>query len=89
LICNLHTGAPIKSEARWTVMKQLQSTIIRNLESKSITIEKEREKLEYLIKAKKWNPYCIRHSAITSDSDFLPEYALKKKKQLPYQSHFL
>ena len=28
---------------------------------------------------KKWNPYCIRHSSITSDSDYLPEYALKKK----------
>jgi integrase/recombinase XerD len=41
--------------------------------------EEERQKLEYLLKAKKWNPYCIRHSAITSDSDFLPEYALKKK----------
>ena len=37
------------------------------------------KKLEYLIKAKHWNPYCIRHSAITSDSDYLPEYALKKK----------
>ncbi len=24
-------------------------------------------------------PYCIRHSAITADSDYLPEYALKKK----------
>ena len=23
--------------------------------------------------------YCIRHSAITADSDYLPEYALKKK----------
>ena len=31
------------------------------------------------MKTKKWNPYCIRHSAITADSDFLPEYALKKK----------
>ena len=35
--------------------------------------------LDFLINTKKWNPYCIRHSAITSDSDFLPEYALKKK----------
>jgi hypothetical protein len=26
------------------------------------------------------NPYCIRHSAITADSDYLPEYALKKKR---------
>ncbi|MGB8936697.1 MAG: hypothetical protein WCC17_16510 [Candidatus Nitrosopolaris sp.] len=32
-----------------------------------------------MLKTKKWNPYCIRHSAITSDSDYLPEYALKKK----------
>ena len=31
------------------------------------------------MKTKKWNPYCIRHSSITSDSDYLPEYALKKK----------
>ena len=40
---------------------------------------KEKEKLDYLIKTKKWNPYCLRHSSISSDSDFLPEYALKKK----------
>ena len=37
------------------------------------------EKIVYLLKTKKWNPYCIRHSAITADSDYLPEYALKKK----------
>ena len=79
LICNLHTGAPIKPEALWTIMKQLRTTIIRLLGNNSITDEKERQILEYLLKAKKWNPYCIRHSAITSDSDFLPEYALKKK----------
>jgi len=36
---------------------------------------RERAKLT----TKKWNPYCIRHSAITADSDYLPEYALKKK----------
>jgi hypothetical protein len=35
----------------------------------------EQEKLEYLLRTKKWNPYCICHSPITSDSDFLPEYA--------------
>jgi hypothetical protein len=39
----------------------------------------EREKIEYSLKTKKWNPYCIRHSAITVDSDYLPEYTLKKK----------
>jgi integrase/recombinase XerD len=31
------------------------------------------------VKTMRWNPYCIRHSSITSDSDYLPEYALKKK----------
>jgi integrase/recombinase XerD len=79
LICNLHTGAPVKSDAMWKVMKQLRNRIIRMLENGSIIDNEERQKLEFLLKTKKWNPYCIRHSAITSDSDFLPEYALKKK----------
>ncbi len=61
------------------VMKQLRERIIRLLENGEINNPEEREKLEYLLKTKKWNPYCIRHSAITSDSDYLPEYALKKK----------
>jgi integrase/recombinase XerD len=79
LICNLHNGAPVKPDAMWTMMKQLRKRIIRMLKDGIITNEKERQKLEYLLKTKKWNPYCIRHSAITSDSDYLPEYALKKK----------
>jgi integrase/recombinase XerD len=79
LICNIKTGAPITAEALWTVMKQLQKRIIRLLKEGSIKDIKEREKLEFLLRTKKWNPYCIRHSAITSDSDYLPEYALKKK----------
>jgi integrase/recombinase XerD len=79
LICNLLTGRPIKADALWTVMKQLRYRIMRLIESGSITDSEEKDKLEYLLKTKKWNPYCIRHSAITSDSDFLPEYALKKK----------
>ncbi|NAL77755.1 hypothetical protein [Nitrososphaera sp. AFS] len=79
LICNLNTGAPVKPDAMWTMMKQLKNRVIRMLQNGSITHENERQRLEYLLKSKKWNPYCIRHSAITSDSDFLPEYALKKK----------
>ena len=79
LICNLHNGSPVKPDAMWTMMKQLRKRIIRMLKDDSITNENERQKLEYLLKTKKWNPYCIRHSAITSDSDYLPEYALKKK----------
>ena len=35
--------------------------------------------MNHFLSVKKWNPYCIRHSAITADSDYLPEYALKKK----------
>lgn len=79
LICNLNTGAPINPEALWTMMKQLRTRIIRLLESGSIVESEERERLRLLINKKRWNPYCIRHSAITADSDFLPEYALKKK----------
>jgi hypothetical protein len=60
-------------------MKQLRKRIIRLLKSREIKTGDEREKLEYLLNTKRWNPYCIRHSAITADSDYLPEYALKKK----------
>jgi ribosomal protein L37E len=60
-------------------MKQLRNRLVRLLEKGEITDNDEKKKLEYLIKAKKWNPYCIRHSAITADSDYLPEFALKKK----------
>jgi len=61
------------------MMRQLRNRIIRLLENDSIKDLEEHQKLDCLLKTKKWNPYCIRHSAITSDSDYLPEYALKKK----------
>jgi integrase/recombinase XerD len=35
--------------------------------------------LTILLNSKRFNPYCIRHSSISCDSDWLPEYALKKK----------
>ena len=79
LICNIMTGAPVKPEAMWTMMNQLKNRILKMLKEGFIKDVKEKEKLEYLIKTKKWNPYCLRHSSISSDSDFLPEYALKKK----------
>lgn len=79
LICNQITGGPIKSDAMWTMMKQLQKRITKLIESKEIKDMKEKEKLEFLLVTKKWNPYCLRHSAISADSDYLPEYALKKK----------
>ena len=47
---------------------------------RSVKNTKEKEKLDNLIKIKKWNPYCLRHFLrVSSDSDFLPEYALNKK----------
>jgi integrase/recombinase XerD len=69
LVCNLRNGAPIKPKAIWNIMNQLRNRIIRLLDTKEITNESERQKLEFL----------LRHSSITSDSDYLPEYALKKK----------
>jgi integrase/recombinase XerD len=79
VICNLLTGSSIRPDAMWSMMKQLRNRIVHLLESGSVTNNEERQKLEYLVQTKKWNPYCIRHSSITSDSDFLPDYALKKK----------
>ena len=79
VICNLMTGSPIGPDAMWTMMKQLRNRIVRLLESGSITNKEERQTLEHLLQTKKWNLYCIRHSSITSDSDYLPDYALKKK----------
>ena len=79
LICSLVTGSPIRPDSLWTMMKQLRLRIKRLLQNGSITNIEEREKIDFLLKTKKFNPYCLRHSAITSDSDYLPEYALKKK----------
>jgi hypothetical protein len=79
LICSLITGSPIRSDSLWTMMKQLRLRIKRLLQNGSITNSEERKQLEFLLKTKKWNPYCIRHSSITHDSDYLPDYALKKK----------
>jgi integrase/recombinase XerD len=79
LICNLINGSPITADNIDKVMKQLRERIIRLLKNGEINNKDEREKIEYLLQTKKWNPYCIRHSAITADSDYLPEYALKKK----------
>ncbi|MGD9673660.1 MAG: hypothetical protein AB7U98_09305 [Candidatus Nitrosocosmicus sp.] len=79
IICNQITGAPIHADTLNNIMKHLKERIERLIESSQITDEEEKERLTYLIKVKKWNPYCIRHSAITADSDYLPEYALKKK----------
>lgn len=79
LICDLNTGGKIRADALNDIMKLLKKRIIRLLENKEITDLKEHQRLGYLIKTKKWNPYSLRHSSICSDSDFLPEYALKKK----------
>jgi len=79
VICNLNNGAPIKPEALWTMMKQLKSRICRQIETDSITDEAERERLRVLLNTKRFNPYCLRHSSISHDSDYLPDYALKKK----------
>ncbi len=79
LISNIITGGPIKSDALWTMMKQLRNRIIKMLEEGLIRDIEEKQRLDYFVKTKKWNPYCIRHSSISSDSDYLPEFALKKK----------
>jgi hypothetical protein len=61
------------------MMNQLRLRIRRLIETGSITDDSEREKLKILLNTKRFNPYCLRHSSISYDSDYLPDYALKKK----------
>ena len=79
LICNLNNGSRLSSDNIDKIMKQLRARIIRLLKNGEITNHDEVERLWSLIETKKWNPYCLRHSSISYDSDYLPEYALKKK----------
>ena len=79
LICNIENGKPLLPGMVYDTMYLLKKRIVRLVASEEIKDTKEKEKLQYLLKTKKWNPYCIRHSSITADSDYLPEYALKKK----------
>jgi hypothetical protein len=61
IICNQITGAPIHADTLNSIMRHLKERIERLIESSQITDEEEKERLTYLIKVKKWNPYCIRH----------------------------
>lgn len=70
LICNLYNGAPIRPEALHTMMSQLKKRILRLIETGEIKDAEERERMMSIIANKRFNPYCIRHSAISSDSDF-------------------
>jgi integrase/recombinase XerD len=75
----LYNGSQIIAKTLWNMMKQRRKRISRMLECGEIKDQGEKEKLQYLLRTKKFDPYCIRHSAITSDSDYLPDFALKKK----------
>lgn len=61
------------------MMSQLRLRIRRLVETGSMTNDAEREKLKVLLNTKRFNPYCLRHSSISHDSDYLPDYALRKK----------
>jgi hypothetical protein len=79
VICDLNTGGKIRADALNDIMKLLRKRIIRLLDSNEITDDKESGLLRYIVATKRFNPYCIRHSSICVDSDWLPDYALKKK----------
>ena len=79
LICNHKTGQALDSDTIDWIFKELKKRIQRNLKDGIINDRKEKEKMEFLLKYKRWNPYCIRHSAITDDADNIPDNALTKK----------
>jgi hypothetical protein len=79
LICNLYNGKAIKPDAIYSMMMSHKHRIGRLLQQGKISDPADRERLEYLVKTKKWNPYCFRHSSIDYDMALLPEFAARKK----------
>ena len=64
----LKTYGKLDADSLWWIMKELKRKIRKKLDEGLITDEKEVELLERLLITKSWNPYCIRHSAITDDN---------------------
>jgi site-specific recombinase XerD len=58
----------LDADSLWWIMRELKRRIRKKLDEGIITDEKEIELLERLWQKKSWNPYCIRHSAITDDN---------------------
>ena len=69
LICRLVTGSPIRADSLWTMMKQLRIRIQRVLQNGSITNSGERERIEFILKTKKFISYKSnkrKHNYVTS-----------------------
>ena len=79
LIYNNKTRKALDPDTINWIFKELKKRIRKNLDDGLINEPNEIERMEYLLKTKKWNPYCIRHSAITDDADNIPDNALTKK----------
>jgi hypothetical protein len=78
LICS-ESGGELKPDTLRVWLYKLRSRIQKMLEEGGVKDDALRQRLQELILVKKWNPYCIRHSSISCDSDILPGYALNKK----------
>jgi len=66
------TGAPVRPDAMWTMKNQLKGRIAKMIKEDAIKDTVEKKKLWSSLRNQKWNPYCLRHSSISSDSDYLP-----------------
>lgn len=67
------TGKPLKPDTISNIFRKWKARIQRALDNGAISDPKERENSETLLNAKKWNPYCLRHSSISENADTLPE----------------
>jgi hypothetical protein len=79
VICNLTNGKQITPDAIYSMMMEHKDRLRRMIRKGKIPDEHDRERLEYLLTTKKWNPYCFRHSSIDYDLAYLPEFAGRKK----------
>ena len=74
---DVQTGKGLKPETIGMIFRNWKKRIKSHLEL--ITDPKEKQLVQKYLKEKKFNPYCLRHSSITHDSDTLPEFLLIKK----------
>jgi integrase len=79
LVCSHTTGKELHPDTLWAIMNNLKKKILEILENKLIEDIEKKKLLSYLISSKKCNPYCIRHSSIDEDAEWLVDNSMTKK----------
>lgn len=79
LVCSHTTGKQLHPDTLWAILNNLKKKIANLLKNDLIEDVEKKKLLEHLINSKKWNPYCIRHSSIDEDAEWLVDNSVTKK----------